>query len=359
MQTKRNTPPTRGSRASSNLVAGTSPGRSKRLKLLLQLYPNETIDTVETVHDCFGGEEDNKLIQRKLTEISLREKPPMINKQHFNNEEVYRTLCWEGVQMYVTRIVVGSGKTDKQGRSLQDGKLYAAEHISGGLESFFRIEMTALDIDVDLPLRFPTKPLQTGIKRSGNKYTSLIKTWVELYQYLCKHKDEYVTVGGPGVRPHSDATKPFRLINAVPVFMHGRGRDCLWCAIINGIEILIGRSSASAVSKTLRREAIVYPSLSSAADRIRNLRLGIELRRVKGPYTLQTICDMCDGVILVRLTQGCSADHVFAVDARAKTIHDSAEKHLLRLTSESLALCAGGRDGKLIVRECRRLVLVK
>ena len=359
ISTYRERTPTRELRISDEPASPLS-GYSHRIKKLLQLYPNEAPDNVELIHDVFGCDADYAIVPRIVNKKrKLVTCTPVVNGVGTSDRDLYREMKWEGIQMFVTRLVVGSGRENKHGTALKKGKLYAAENLNGDVESFFRIEMMALDVDIDLPLRFPTKPLSTAEHQKTERYTTHIKTWVELYQFMCNHPDECVVVGGPGFRPTTNATTVFRMTEYPKVHMRSRGRDCLWGAIVNAVDVLIGKSSAELVEETLRQDAIVFPSLGSTAIRIRTLNLGLELRKVKGPHTLDSVCAIREGVLIVRLTRGCAADHVVAIDLSTRLILDSAEEYPLKLTQEALGLCVGEGLGKPFVRECRRLIKVK
>ena len=135
-----------------------------------------------------------------------------------------------------------------------------------------------------------------------------------------------------------------------PVYMHSQGRDCLWAALVNGVELLLGRASAKRLYNILVREDIAYLSLGSMSLRLRNLKMGVEIRRVKGPYSLTGIWSATKGNFMVHLTRGCADDLVVVVDAGTKMIMDSAVKQPLRLTVESLGLCVGKGAVKLMVK---------
>ena len=73
---------------------------------------------------------------------------PFVNNTSGNDALTYKKLRWEGVQMFVTRLVVGSGRANTRGASPKKGKLYAAENPDGDLESFYLVEMRALYISM-------------------------------------------------------------------------------------------------------------------------------------------------------------------------------------------------------------------
>ena len=269
----------------------------------------------------------------------------------------------------VKRLVWSSGNRE----GFQRNKFYASHRTSGGRRTFWHMDFWTLESqdvflegEIGSPIcsdieEAPPGSLSPSFSLVFSKEKRLgYMLWLD--NFCRENPDEFVCLGGPGMRNVSTAAIQYRM-SGVPVFCHSKSGECVRASIANALHAAGHDDSAEAV---LLRGKIAVRSLGEAQKWLERNLGRFRLCKVQHSMLKSTekwLEESGEGVFLVRLkgsdSEGAGVDNVVAVDANRSIVLDCVEKLVLRLQPGVLAACVG--DGKHLdeVAEVRRLEVQK
>lgn len=282
----------------------------------------------------------------------------------------------------IDRILAGDGSTNCRGLKFELGRFYASGSLTADDGSFHEINLCSLRLwdrgcekvqfsVVPVTTTSKVKPMpiekpRTRICKSYRppKKQRLVRDAVR--RFCLANPGFAVVIGGPGLRSSSPFTHCTRVVQkAGPIFMRAHEGQCLIAAIVNAVDVLIGRSAAERAKHYLLSKNQHYRSVASCAQDIHVVCPRHDLRKVRKSEAHDFKVDKFDwlgsltrGVWIVRLVEPKVVDHCIVIDGKRKLIIDSAESFPLHLGADVLRQCGGDEAQSLVVAEVRQITPV-
>ena len=264
----------------------------------------------------------------------------------------------------VERIVCGDGSQDKSGLRLEKNHFYGCASRFGGNESFHPINFESLKLyETMINLPFCDNFIQKRKPRQ-NLHPRKVNLKKSLKDWCTQNSGKTVDISGPGHRGRIKGERQFQERNHGPLLMAANNGNCAIAALVNGIDVLLGRDKArDAMTKWIDE----CPRLRGLKDVARLLhRLSFSLTVQKIPKVemkafLQDafawLANRKSDVWIVRVVENNMVDHVVAIDGSRKLVLDSASRYPFHLRLELLKQLGGSDARALKVVEVRKLLL--
>lgn len=297
----------------------------------------------------------------------------------------------EASEWNVRSFVSGDSGSNICGKRLSRGAFYASSAMTGGAESYWRVEPFSLEVSCQdaTVLSWHVHPVTDTARRRwdghlegpwayvGSRTNKNASDYIRnrLLNWCFAHPGVAVIVGGPGARGRAPALTPHLAPWKGRVLYRAESHRCAEAAFLNGLAALraapAGYHDEVAAALEFIHETVGTSSLVSLGglqESIRNIASLVsvkpELHRVpskafrifrEDPFRFLT--HLVRGVWIVRLVQKGRVDHCVLVDCDDQLIYDGAEEFPVVLGEGTLALCGGEDAPSPSVAEVRRIEL--
>ena len=278
----------------------------------------------------------------------------------------------------VEQIVAGDGTRCPSGFVMHKGHYYASSSRDCGDEGFHEIDVDSIHLSsrggrnvryhvkaVMHMARVKARPKEgptVHISKEASSQQKRRQLQKVVKRFMDAHPGFAVVVGGPGARAVSTRLTKYYSKESGPIFMRASEGECAVAAVVNAVDILMGRDVEIEAKKYLMEKCPHYLRVASCAEDIHKVCKNHDLRKV--PKTERKEYDedrfawigkLNRGIWLVRLVQPHVVDHCVVVGGPRKLTIDSEEEYPVRLSVETLRLCGGDEADKLVVAEAREV----
>ena len=280
----------------------------------------------------------------------------------------------------IESVVCGDGSR-KNGVALRNLVIYASERADGGYESYHEIDGDSLRLsmrgsrkggnwnsrpvsDKSRNLKLNSVPkINIPAKKRHNHAWKQDKLRHLALRWLYQHRGVALSVGGPGARGDIDEVERYLVKDQGTVYVQEEDGNCLGAAIVNGLDIVRGRTVADSTRDYFEQEIPHFLRLRDTVRLLHDLGTGAEMRKLpkadraiynENPF--RYLASRETGVYIVHLVQHRVVNHAVVIDAHRKLIIDSEEEYPLTLTEAVLRKCGGEEADNLQVEDLRLIV---
>ena len=132
-------------------------------------------------------------------------------------------------------------------------------------------------------------------------------------------------------------------------------------AIINGVDIVAGRTVSTALRVHVEREITHLLKVKEIARFLQHAGVGVEAQKIQQTEGYQNnsfsfFANATSGVFLIHLQELDVVDHIIIVDENRKLIFDSTEQYPMSFSQRLLLQCGGEEAANFKIVTARRLV---